>query len=435
VTPKSAILLVLTGLLVGGVLLFCRGGELRNEALKSKTTAGRGNTDASRGLDNPGSIANPFSALSGQTNPESTNGSLNRPKNNQSVASPGDIQQNSQSEQNSSERLSESNPLQLIEDYMTAWSGNNRGEIQALWEQISHCPPCLQRIQELLMNQSLPQGMLLELTYQIIELGDDSMLPLFDHLLQPSVDVNTRTIVARQMLKDGRPMYVKKLFDVLQQADLDGYHDYAAKHAWMISGLRNPQGIVALFDVISGRSGASQEFSNHVSTVFNNTLLGIQQEGMTEAMANYYLTADTTEQQNLWGVLSLHSESLMLLANKAYQDGDLNRFRKFSQTISEINSVGAVEHMLKLVSKADYSQEYFIGIMRASTQRFNNLEVLHKLEDYLRNPDVDMRSRIVAAEGLLAVKDMDGARYILEKALNSSSYEDAEIVAYIGARL
>lgn len=125
----------------------------------------------------------------------------------------------------------------------------------------------------------------------------------------------------------------------------------------------------------------------------------------------------------------------MLLANKAYQDGDLNRFRKFSQTISEINSVGAVEHMLKLVSKADYSQEYFIGIMRASTQRFNNLEVLHKLEDYLRNPDVDMRSRIVAAEGLLAVKDMDGARYILEKALNSSSYEDAEIVAYIGARL
>jgi hypothetical protein len=123
------------------------------------------------------------------------------------------------------------------------------------------------------------------------------------------------------------------------------------------------------------------------------------------------------------------------LSGQAYASGSFDQFRKYSQALADINSVGAVEGMLELVSKVDYSQEYFIDRIREASQRYNNLETLHKLEDYLRNPHVDMRTRIVAAEGLLAVKDLEQARYILQKALNSSRYEDSEIVAYISARL
>lgn len=327
-------------------------------------------------------------------------------------------------------------PLQLIDAYMTAWSGNNRSEVNALWEEISQCPECLQRIKELLMNQGVPKGMLLELTYQIIELGNKSMLPVFEYLLQPSVDLNSRIIITQQMIKDGRGMYVKKLFDILQQADIDGYQDYAAKHTWMISKLHNPQGIAAVFDVMSGRSGSSERFADHVRNVFNNTLVGTKQDSaMTGAMVDYYLSADDTEQKNLWAVISMHSETLGALAKSAYDNGNLNQFKKFSQALAGINSVGAVEGTLELVGEVDYSQEYFADMIGTLTRRYNNLETLRKLEDYLRNPHADMRTRMVAAEGLLAVKDSEQARYILEKALTSNSYEDSEIVAYISARL
>jgi hypothetical protein len=434
VTNKLKILLAITGLMVGGLLLFCSGSDLRY-------TAGKDNAQLSwkPSLDStvttPKNIVTPFSeppkssqkqasevsAFDGQTTADS------------SVSVQADLAENAISKGDSD---NDQAPLQLIDDYMTAWSGNNRAEVQALWEQIGQCPECLQRIKELLMNQGVPKGMLLELTYQIIELGDSSMLPVFDYLLQPSVDVNTRIIITQQMIKDGRGMYVQKLFDILQQADLDGYYDYAAKHTWMISKLKNPQGIGAIFDVMSGRSGASDRFAAHVRNVYNNTLLGTKQRPeMTDAMVNYFVSANATEQANLWGVMALHAESLVALSEQAYASGNVNQFREFSQALADINSVDAVEGMLELVSKVDYSQEYFFDRIRESAQRYNNLETLHKLEDYLRNPNVDMRTRIVATEGLLAVKDLEQARYILQKALNSSRYEDSEIVAYISARL
>lgn len=422
-------------------MLFCSGSDWQdiaskdNSGLSGKPELGATSTTSK-------SIATPFSEPLNDSQKQLSEVPTSddvQTKEDSSSSTRAGLEKNSALNKNSENTKTQQtlqSPLELIESYMTAWSGNNREEIQALWNQISQCPECLQRIQELLMNQGVPKGMLLELTYQIIELGDESMLPVFDYLLQPSVDQSTRIIITQQMIRDGRSMYVQKLFDILQQADLDGYHDYAAKHTWMISKLKNPQGITAVFDVMSGRSGASNRFAAHVRNVYNNTLLGTKQHpDMTDTMVSYYLSADATEQENLWDVMALHSESLVALSTTAYENGSVDQFRKYSQSLADVNSVDAVEGMLELVAKVDYSQEYFVELIRASTQRYNNLETLHKLEDYLRNPDADRRTRIVAAEGLLALKDLEQARYILEKALNSSRYEDSEVVAYISARL
>lgn len=326
-------------------------------------------------------------------------------------------------------------PLQLIDSYMTAWSGNNRLEIDRLWQQIKRCQDCLERMKELLMNQSVPKGMLLEWTYQLIALGDESLLPVFDYLLQPSVDLNTRIIVSQQMIKDGRTMYVKKLFEILQQADFDGYKDYADKQVWMISKLSNPEGIAPIFDVISGRSGASESFSDHVRDVFNKTLLGIKQAGMDDAMANYYLSASETEQAKLWNVVSLHSQTLVELSVYAYQSGVTEQFHKYSQALASVNSLDAVEGLLQLRSQVDYSQDYFSDMVNRLTQRYHNMETLHKFEDYLRDPQKDLNTRLLAADGLLAVKESEQAHYILQKAIDSAGYGDADVAAYISSRL
>ena len=423
-TLKLKILLAITALLVGGLLLFSDGSDTRDtlknaDISQSQKLSGGPAATATKTIATP--FGEPVTGSESQSSLDSSSTTTARIEATAGV---------------SNDHQQQKTPLQLIDAYMTAWSGNSRAEVNTLWNEISQCPECLQRIKELLMNQGVPKGMLLELTYKIVELGDESMLPVFDYLLQPSVDMNTRIIISQQMIKDGRGMYVKKLFDILQQADMDGYYDYAAKHAWMISKLSNPQGIAAIFDVVSGRSGSSQRFADHVSTVFNNTLVGTKQHSsMTDAMVDYYLSADDTEQENLWDVISMHSETLGALAKSAYENGDLNRFKKYSQALAGINSIGAVEGTLELAGEVDYSQEYFIDMISTLTQRYNNLETLRKLEDYLRNPHAHKRARIVAAEGLLAVKESTHARYMLEKVINSSSYEDSEIIAYISGRL
>ena len=237
------------------------------------------------------------------------------------------------------------------------------------------------------------------------------------------------------MIKDGREMYVKKLFDLLQQADLDGYQDYADKQVWMISKLYNPEGIAPIFDVISGRSGASESFSLHVRDVFNNTLLGIKQEGMADAMVNYYLSASEIEQAKLWSVVSPHSQTMVALSADAYQNGSLDQFQKYSQALAHINSVDAVEGMLELRSHVDYSQEYFTDLVSVSVQRYHNMETLLKLEGYLGNPQKDLNTRLLAADGLLAVKESEQARTILQKAIDSAGYNDTAIVSYISSRM
>ena len=63
------------------------------------------------------------------------------------------------------------------------------------------------------------------------------------------------------------------------------------------------------------------------------------------------------------------------------------------------------------------------------------IKVLHRLEDYMRNPTVKLESRIFAAEGLLAVRQNRQARYILEKVVNNTREPDVELQAYIGGRL
>ncbi|WP_455211942.1 hypothetical protein [Kaarinaea lacus] len=416
---RLKILLIFTGLLVGGLLLFSSGSDIPERVKDNSELVIKPTLVPPKKIATP--FADPLNDVEDQPLPIQDSNQQNTVEVNIPAKEVNAIQKT---------------PQQIIDAYMSAWSANNRSEVNVLWREIALCPACLQRIQELLMNQGVPKGMLLELTYQIIELGDESMLPLFDYLLQPSVDLNTRIIITQQMIKDGRDMYVRKLFDILQQADIDGYQEFAVKHTWMISKLRNPQGIAALFDVVSGRSGASERFVSHVRNVFHNTLLGTKQSpDMTDAMADYFFSANEIEQDNLWSVVSSHSESLVALATKAYDIGNINQFKKYSQTLAGINSVSAIEGILELAAQVDYSQEYFATMISTSAQRYNNMEVLRKLEDYLRNPNTSMRTRIVAAEGLLAVKDLEYARYILDKTLNSSRYEDSEIVTYISARL
>lgn len=325
---------------------------------------------------------------------------------------------------------------ELINAYMSAWSGNDRHEIDRTWHKITQCRECLRIIKDMMLNQSVPKGMLLELTHKIIKLGDPELLDVFDALIQPTVDLNTRIIVTQQMVKDGRSMYVEKLLYILQRADQDGYHDFAMKHIWAIAKLKNADGINTILDVISGRRQVDPEFATHVNSIFTkSTLVSSDDVTVAETLANYYSQADDQERQSLLAVVSLNPGALAALATDALNNGDDNDFKHFSETIAAHDTTSAMDKLFQLQGSVEYADDHFHTLIRQMAVRQNNTVSVHKLEDYLRNPQSSLQTKIMAAEGIMAVKHNPQARYVLEKILTSSDYNDADIVSYINAHL
>ena len=91
--------------------------------------------------------------------------------------------------------------------------------------------------------------------------------------------------------------------------------------------------------------------------------------------------------------------------------------------------------MMQLHTSVEYSPDYLQGMLSDRVADNPTIKVLHKLEDYMRDPNVKIESRIFAAEGLLAIKQNRQARYILEKVINNTQEPDAELQAHIGGRL
>lgn len=333
--------------------------------------------------------------------------------------------------------LTQLEPQKIINAYMSAWSGNNPDRLDELWNEISQCEDCLLIIQELMMNQALPKGMLLELTYRVIRLGNEIMLPTFDYLLQPSVDKNTRLVITQQMVRDGRAMYIAKILEVMQQVYIDGNVSFAVRNMWMISKLKNSDGVHAILDVITGKTSAPAEFISHSKKVAINTSLVKQKdEVFTQVLVDYYINASQRERTYLQDMMMKNNKGLVLLATNAYENGRVNEFNEYADILVNLNGIQAVEGIMELQFAVNYQTDYYIGLMHQAANKNLNSQTLQRLEDYLRNPEFDMQIKIVAAEGLLSVKEQSKqAKYILEKAISSVSYDDAEIVSYISARM
>jgi hypothetical protein len=154
-----------------------------------------------------------------------------------------------------------------------------------------------------------------------------------------------------------------------------------------------------------------------------------------DIMASYYQSASAQEQQRLWQVVSKHEDTLVLLAAKADRNGQNYEIQKYASAIAALPNQQAVDGLMKLHISVEYSPDYLAGMLEESIKVNPTIKVLHKLEDYMRDSDVNMESRIFAAEGLLAIRDNRQARYILEKVINNPQYTDPELQAYIGGRL
>ena len=327
-------------------------------------------------------------------------------------------------------------PIALRDDYFAAWNNRDKAEIDKLWEVISNCEPCLQEFVELLVAKKVEKGLLLEVAIKMAALDTDTVLPVFDALIVPDGDKSMAIILSEKLVLNGRPEFVEKVFDVVYDAKQRGYENFAYQLGWVISKLENPEGIRPILDTITGRKTTSPELSQHITSIYSKVVGAMPDKSRAASViADYYLQANSAEQQALWPVVSQHGATLVKLAISADQNGQSNNVQKFAQAMTGLPHLNAVDSLMQLHLAVDYSPQYMNEMLTKRVVDNPTIKVLHRLEDYMRNPTVKLESRIFAAEGLLAVRQNRQARYILEKVLNNTQAPDVELQAYIGGRL
>ena len=328
------------------------------------------------------------------------------------------------------------NPDAILHDYVIAWQSQNKAKVDRLWEQVINCEKCLALFVDQVVERKFEEGLILEVAIKMAALDTDIVLPAFDALIDPAGDKSTAIILSEKLIRNGRPELVTKIFDLIYRAKQSGYHHFAQQLTWVISKLENPKGIEPVLDTITGRKLTNPELSSHVTNVYSKVVRIIPEESNAGSIiADYYMQANSQEQQKLWPVVSQHGRTLVRLAVEADKNGQNFNVQKYASAISELPHLNAVDSLMQLHTAVEYSPGYLRSMLSNKVADNPTIKVLHKLEDYMRNPNVKLESRLFAAEGLLAVRQNRQARYILEKVINNTEETDVELQAYIGGRL
>lgn len=328
------------------------------------------------------------------------------------------------------------NSDQLVTDYIAAWNNRDKTQIDKLWSIISKCDSCLQEFVELAVAKKFERGLLLEVAIKMAALDSDTVLPVFDALIRPDGDKNTAIILSEKLVTNGRPEFVAKIFDVIYRAKESGYENFSRQLTWVISKLENPRGIEPILDTITGRKPTSPENAAHISSVYSKVVRSMQDSSKAATIiANYYQQSNSAEQQKLWPVVSQHGNTLVALAVDANKNGQNYDVQKFAEAMTQLPHLNAVNSLMQLHTSIEYSPNYMRDMLSKRVADNPTIKVLHKLEDYMRNPAVKLESRLFAAEGLLAVRQNRQARYILQKVIDNTQDPDVELQAYIGGRL
>ena len=324
----------------------------------------------------------------------------------------------------------------IVDEYIMAWRNKDKATANRLWATISECEACLKVLVNMIINKSLEDGMMLELAIKMTALDTNVVLPVFDVLIDPSGNRSAAIILSEKLMNNGRPEQVTKIFEVIYKAQQNGYENFARQLTWVISKLENQAGIQPILDIIVGRAPAAPDYADHVSSVFSKVLHNIpESESVANVMASYYQSAGVQEQQRLWEVVSRHEDTLVKLASNADRNGQNYQVKKYATAIAQLPNQQAVDGLVKLHIGVEYSPDYLAGMLAENVRKNPTVKVLRKLEDYMRDPEVNIESRIFAAEGLLAVRENRHARYMLEKVIKNTQYANPELQAYIGGRL
>lgn len=328
------------------------------------------------------------------------------------------------------------NPESLVSDYISQIENSKLQRYQELWTRILGCPACLELIRQRIETNSIEDNPLLEFTHLLLEADHPIVTEMMENLLRPEREGLTQQLFIQQVIRKGEVNSYEKLLAVLQAYDNAGQRDFVLRQIDLLSGIMSPDTLQPTLDLALGRTNASPGLQARVGELMMTRMVSLpEDEEVTRRLIDYYYNASDVEANAVWDLISKHGSSLVTIAIEADQRGETDIVDKVFDSVQNLRGDTAVESIMALYNKVARPQQTFSDAIIDVVKRDASVDTLHRLENYLRGENVSRSIKLVAAEGLLAVKDNQQARYILEKMIQSNDYNDAEIVSYISGRM
>jgi hypothetical protein len=328
----------------------------------------------------------------------------------------------------------QSNPDDLIDAYLAARQNGDPAQQDQIWDSIKNCIPCIKQLENRI--SAMDNGAAAELIAKIIQIDNYDASELIKSTIGPMKNLNLSIQVAQEMLKTGRRDYTELFIELVKEAEAGGYGKYAYNLSYALTSPEEAGAVVPMLDLVVGRNPASTTLTSQMEKVLAKTFKhSPDQQLLDEELADYYLAANKTEQDKLWKFVQGQNDSLVALTINAYENGDSANVDRFTAALTDIPKASVVDNLIELHQRMDYPPEYFADLMQTMVKKNPNREILHRVEDYVRDQGNDLQTRIIAVEGLLAAKDTEQGSYILNKMLTPPINTDAEILSYINGRL
>ena len=324
----------------------------------------------------------------------------------------------------------------LVALYLSQMANDDRTRYQELWPRILDCPVCLELIREGIETGTIAGNALLEFTHLLLEADHPLMVTMMEDLLRPDREGLTQQLLIKQVIITGRSQSYTKLLEVLQAYDTVGQSDYVFRQINLLTDIIAPESLQPTLDLALGHTNASIQLQSRVKLILQARMVYLpEDEEITRQLVDYYYNAVESEADEVWQLISRHGFSLVTIAKEADERGETNVVDKVFRSIENMRGDVAVQSILALQSKLDRPLPFFIEAMTKVVTKEPSVDALQRLENMLRDTTATREARMMAAEGLLAVKDTRQSRDILEKMMQSEDYADAELVSYISARL
>lgn len=327
-------------------------------------------------------------------------------------------------------------PESLVAEYLYQMASGKLQRYQDLWPKILACPACVDLIKQNIESGSINDNALLEFTHLLLEADHSVINSMMSFLVNPVREGLTQRLFIQQVIRKGNAQSYEALLHELQSYDETGMRDFVLRQVDLLSGIIAPDTLQPTLDLALGHTNASLQLQTRVRQVMLRRMESLpEDEEITRQLIDYYYNASDVDADLVWQLLSRNSSSLIMIALDAELRAETDVVEKAVNALKATPSAVAINAIMKLYDKINRPQQYFIDAIISVVTRDPGIDALHQLENNLRATDQSLQGRIVAAEGLLAVKDNEQSRYILEKMIQSSDYSDAEVVSYINGRL
>jgi hypothetical protein len=339
-----------------------------------------------------------------------------------------------QSDQQNETVEQQPDPEDLINAYLSARQNGDSAQQDRIWESIKNCIPCIKQLENRI--SAMDSAAAAELIAKIVQIDDYDASELIKGTIGPMKNLNLSILVAQEMLKTGRRDYTELFIELVKEAESGGYDKYAYNLSYALTSPKEAGAVIPMLDLVVGRNPASSTLTAQMEKVLTKTIKHYpDQQLLDDELADYYLAANQTERDKLWKFIQGQNDSLVALTVNAYKNGDSASVDRFTAALTEIPKASVVDNLIELHQRMDYPPEYFADLMQTVVKKYPNRDILHRVEDYVRDQSNDLQTRIIAVEGLLAAKDTEQGRYILDKMLTPPINTDAEILSYINGRL